>query len=99
MTSNRILNWQNCTNVRDLGGMETSNGSKTRWKAIVRGDHPDKLTADGWSALYEYGIRTIVSLRTHGLENDHPIVVPAHADIKVVAAEIEDVTDLEFREK
>lgn len=100
MTTNRILNWQGCSNVRDLGGLETTNGSKTRWGAIVRGDQPAKLTAKGWSALYEHGIRTIVSLRTHGLdEKDHPIVVPPYPEITVVSVEIEDVTNKEFVEK
>ena len=100
MTTNRILNWEGCTNVRDLGGMEASNGSKTRWGAVVRGDHPARLTDKGWSALYEHGIRTIVSLRTYGFdEKDHPIVIPPHSDIKVVSVEIEDVTNKDFVEK
>ena len=97
MTSIRILNWQGCNNVRDLGGMDASNGSKTRWGAIVRGDQPSKLTAEGWDALYEHGIRTIVSLRTHGLdEKDHPVVSTPYSDITVVSVEIEDITDKEF---
>ncbi len=100
MTTNRILNWQGCNNVRDLGGLNAFTGSKTRWGAIVRGDQPAKLTADGWSALYEHGIRTIVSLRTHGFdEKDHPIVVPPYPEINVVSVEIEDVTNKEFVEK
>ena len=100
MTTNRILNWQGCNNVRDLGGMDASNGYKTRWGAVVRGDQPARLTANGWSALYEHGIRTIVSLRTHGFdEKDHPIVTPPYSDIDVVSVEIEDVTNKEFVEK
>lgn len=97
MTTNRILNWQGCNNVRDLGGMKASNGCKTRWGAIVRGDQPVNLTAEGWDALYEHGIRTIISLRTYGLEEkDHPMVIPPHSDIHVASVEIEDVTDKEF---
>lgn len=100
MTSNRILNWQGCNNVRDLGGLDTSNGSKTRWGALVRGDQPAKLTSEGWNTLYKHGIRTIVSLRTHGFdEKDHPIVVPPYSDIQVISVEIEDVTNKEFVEK
>lgn len=80
--------------------MDASNGYKTRRGEVVRGDHPARLTAEGWSALYEHGIRTIVSLRTYGLnEKDHPIVVPPHPDIQVVSVEIEDVTNKEFVEK
>lgn len=100
MTTNRILNWQGCNNVRDLGGLPASNGSKTRWGAIVRGDQPAKLTENGWTALYEHGIRTIISLRTHGFdEKDHPIVVPPYRDIQVVSVEIEDITNKDFVEK
>lgn len=100
MTTNRILTWEGCNNVRDLGGMTASNGYKTRWRAVVRGDQPGKLTTEGWDALYKHGIRTIVSLRTHGFdEKNHPIVVPPHSDIHVVSVEIEDVTNKEFVEK
>jgi len=100
MIQNRVLTWEGCNNVRDLGGMDVSNGGKTRWGAIVRGDHPTRLTTDGWSALYEHGIRTIVSLRTYGFnEKDHPIVAPPYTDIHVVSVEIEDVTNKEFVEK
>jgi protein tyrosine/serine phosphatase len=100
MTTNRILNWEGCNNVRDLGGLNATNGYITHWGAVVRGDQPSRLTAGGWSALYEHGIRTIISLRTHGFdEKDHPIVVPPHSDIQVVSVEIEDVTNKEFVEK
>jgi len=97
MTTNRIINWEGCNNVRDLGGMNASNGSKTRWGAIVRGDHPAKLTEIGWASLYEHGIRTIISLRTHGLdEKDYLEVKPPYSDIETVKLDIEDVTDTEF---
>ena len=100
MTVNRVLTWEGCNNVRDLGGMDASDGTKTRWGAIVRGDQPSRLTENGWTALYEHGIRTIVSLRTHGFdEKDHPVVVPPQTDIQVVSVEIEDVTNKEFVEK
>jgi protein tyrosine/serine phosphatase len=100
MTQNRILTWEGCNNVRDLGGMDASNGYKTRWGVVVRGDQPSRLTENGWSALYEHGIRTIVSLRTHGFdEKDHPVVVPPYSDIDAVSVEIEDVTNEEFVEK
>jgi len=100
MTSDRILTWEGCNNVRDLGGMDASDGYKTRWGAVVRGDHPARLTTEGWDALYKHGIRTIVSLRTYGFdEKDHPVVVPPQSDIQVVSVEIEDVTNKDFVEK
>ena len=97
MTLNRVLTWDGCNNVRDLGGLNTSDGRKTRWGAVVRSDYPAKLTADGWSQLYEHGIRTIISLRTHGLvEADYLDTTPRLADITSIEAAIEDFTDAEF---
>ena len=97
MTSNRLLTWDGCNNVRDLGGLNTSDGRETRWGAVVRSDHPAKLTANGWSALYAHGIRTIISLRTHGLvEEDYLDTTPRLANITAIDAAIEDFTDAEF---
>ena len=97
MTLNRVLVWDGCINVRDLGGLNASNGYKTRWGAVVRSDHPAKLSEDGWSQLYEHGIRTIISLRTHGLvEKDYLDTTPRLAGITNIEAAIEDFTDAEF---
>jgi hypothetical protein len=61
--SDRHLEWGGCFNARDLGGLPTSDGRTTRWGAIVRSDHLDELTPDGWRAVQAYGIRTVVDLR------------------------------------
>lgn len=97
--TDRILPWQGCSNVRDLGGLRASDRRVTRWKAIVRSDTPARLTEAGWSALYAYGIRTIITLRTHGMTEDELDFTPPYANIATIQAEIEDVTDLEFRNK
>lgn len=100
MTSNRILTWEGCNNVRDLGGLDASDGTKTRWGAVVRGDHPAKLTESGWASLHEHGVCTIISLRTHGFdEKDYLEVKPPYSDIETLIVETEDVTDQEFVEK
>jgi protein-tyrosine phosphatase len=59
----RVLDWEGCFNVRDLGGLPTADGRVTRRGAVVRGDNPDGLTPAGWAALRAHGIRTIVDLR------------------------------------
>lgn len=92
----RILAWDGCHNVRDLGGLRTGDGRVTRWGAVVRSDNPAQLTAAGWSALYVHGIRTIISLRTHGLAEDELNITPPYPDIATVQASIEDFTDTEF---
>lgn len=59
----RSLTWDGCLNVRDLGGHPTEQGGLTRFRRIVRADSVRQLSTAGWSALVEYGIRTVVDLR------------------------------------
>jgi hypothetical protein len=99
MERNRQLNWDGCTNVRDLGGLRTRDGRTTRWGAIVRSDTPARLTEAGWSALYAYGIRTIISLRTIGMTEDELNFTPRQPDLVTVQAAIEDITDTAFRQQ
>jgi protein-tyrosine phosphatase len=73
----RQLAWDGCLNVRDLGGHATEGANVTKFGRVVRADSARRLTAAGWSALVEYGIRTIVDLRFHEeLEADPPFEVP-----------------------
>ena len=96
MTNERVLLWDGCTNVRDLGGLSTSDGRTTRWGAIIRSDTPARLTATGWSALYAYGVRTIITLRTDGLQEDELNFTLPYPDLVTVQVAIEDITDTEF---
>lgn len=92
----RVLNWEGCRNVRDLGGLRTADGRLTRWGAVVRSDTPARLTPAGWSALYAHGVRTIVTLRTEGMVEDELNVTAPQPDLTLVRVAIEDVTDREF---
>jgi protein-tyrosine phosphatase len=94
MAENRQLTWDGCTNARDLGGLKACDGHVTRWGAVVRSDHPARLTAEGWSALYAHGVRTIISLGTEGMVEDKPDIAPRPAGITTVSVNVEDVTDL-----
>ncbi|MBO2450932.1 tyrosine-protein phosphatase [Actinomadura barringtoniae] len=46
-----------------MGGLRTTDGRATRPAALVRSGMLDRLTAQGWSELLAYGVRTIVDLR------------------------------------
>ena len=95
----RMLTWDGCINVRDLGGLRTCDGRMTRFGAVVRSDTPARLTETGWSALYAYGIRTIITLSTDGLTEDELHFTPPYPDILTVQVAIEDITDAEFAQQ
>jgi len=64
MTQEQRLNWDACYNARDLGGYDTHVGAPTRWRSIVRADGLFRLTSEGMQSLVDYGIRTIIDLRS-----------------------------------
>lgn len=59
----RHLDWDGCFNVRDLGGLPVAGGGCIRSGALVRADTVEGLTARGWAALLDHGVRTVVDLR------------------------------------
>jgi protein-tyrosine phosphatase len=59
----RDLEWEGCDNVRDLGGLPTAGGGETVRGRIIRANNLDLLTRDGWQALWDYGVRTVIDLR------------------------------------
>lgn len=77
MLRSRDLLWDGLLNVRDLGGHPLDGGGETRFGRIVRADTVRRLSDDGWRALLDYGIRTIVDLRTDTeLQADPPAELP-----------------------
>jgi protein tyrosine/serine phosphatase len=59
----RVLDWEGCYNVRDLGGLTTGDGGRIRWGALIRSDIPTRLTEKGRKSLFQHGVRTLVDLR------------------------------------
>lgn len=94
MTDDRHLDWDGCFNVRDLGGLATANGHRIRRGAVVRGDRIDRLTAAGWAALVDHGVRTIVDLR-HPHERE-PDAAPRPEHLTTVEIALEDLDDTAF---
>jgi protein-tyrosine phosphatase len=68
----RALVWDGCCNIRDLGGLPTEDGRKTRFGVVVRADDVSLLSDAGWEALRAYGVRRIVDLR----HEDPPYATP-----------------------
>ena len=77
MQRSRDLVWDGLLNVRDLGGHPTEDGGETRFGSVVRADSVRHLTDEGWQALVDYGMKTVVDLRTkEELEADPPAELP-----------------------
>ncbi|HEX6291312.1 MAG TPA: tyrosine-protein phosphatase [Herpetosiphonaceae bacterium] len=94
MIPDRNLDWNACFNVRDLGGIRTGDGRRTRRGAVVRADSLNQLTAAGWAALKAHGIRTIIDLR-----NDHELgsdTAPRPNGLTTVHMPLDDIADTEF---
>ena len=73
----RELAWEGLLNARDLGGHPTADGGETKYGRVVRADSIRRLTDAGWQALLDYGVKTIIDLRTDAeLETDPPAELP-----------------------
>lgn len=65
------LELDGAANVRDVGGLATTDGRRTRPGALLRADNLQDLTAADVAALQAWGVRTVLDLR-------HPAEVEAH---------------------
>lgn len=59
----RKLNWPDCSNVRDLGGLPGAEG-EVQVGRLVRSDNLDQLTPAGLAAIEGYGVTRFVDLRS-----------------------------------
>ena len=59
----RAIAVEGASNVRDLGGYETSDGRQTRWRALFRAADIHALSPSAQSTLIDAGVRTVIDLR------------------------------------
>jgi hypothetical protein len=72
-TARRVIRWEGFINARDLGGLPTRDGRRTRFGAFIRSADPRFVTPDSWRAAYDAGLRTIVDLRNpNEIHPGHP---------------------------
>jgi protein-tyrosine phosphatase len=77
LTRDRVLVWDGCVNVRDLGGLPLEGGGETRFGVVVRADSIRGLTERGWQALLDHGVRSAIDLRADDeLAADPPAEAP-----------------------
>jgi protein-tyrosine phosphatase len=78
-TPERILRWDGCVNVRDLGGLPLTGGGETAHRVVVRADWLPGLSDAGRRALVGYGVSLVVDLRPDREHEDDgldPLPVP-----------------------
>lgn len=63
MPLTRRLDWPDCWNTRDLGGLPRQ-GGVTSPGVLVRSDSVGHLTEAGLEAMVAYGVATVIDLRT-----------------------------------
>jgi protein-tyrosine phosphatase len=75
----RVLRWDGCVNVRDLGGLPLAGGGETAYRVVVRADSLPGLTEAGRQALVDYRVSLVVDLRgeyeADGLAETVPVSV------------------------
>lgn len=90
----RHLNWDGCFNVRDLGGLPTAGGQRTRFGALVRADALDGLSESGWQALTRHGVRTVIDLRDD--DERRPDAAPGRQKVTTLRIPLDVSEDREF---
>lgn len=58
------LTMKNVWNIRDLGGYKTKDDKMTKMHAFIRSSNTDKLNENDIKKLKDYGISTVIDLRT-----------------------------------
>ena len=80
----RHLDLEGAYNIRDIGGYATSDGRSTRWQTMLRADSLHKLTPASKRALIEYGVRTVIDLRTTDELQQAPDVLSNSSDVSYI---------------
>jgi protein-tyrosine phosphatase len=86
--TSRRLDWPDCRNARDLGGLPRP-GGVTRSGVFVRSDCTTNLTPAGEEAMRAYGVRLVVDLRTEAelLRAPNPLsraAAPAYVNVPLI---------------
>jgi hypothetical protein len=92
----RHLEWPGCFNVRDLGGLPAAGGRRTAWGALVRADSLSRLNAEGWQALLDHGVRTVLDLRNSEERERGADVAPRPERITTVQVALDGLQDRSF---
>ncbi len=74
------LRFPGLLNARDLGGLATRDGVRTRAKSLLRTDDLWRLTPEGVESLLSYGVRSVIDLRWPRERETYPSVFQSGVD-------------------
>jgi hypothetical protein len=72
VSTGRAVDWDGFHNARDLGGLPTRGGRRTRRGAFYRSAMLQLVTPEGWRQAHRDGVRTVVDLRNDDEAGDPP---------------------------
>ncbi len=82
--STRQMVLEGAFNVRELGGLTTGAGLQTRTHQFLRADSLHALSPASRSRLLEYGLKTVIDLRTSQEVSQDPIPFADHENVRYV---------------
>lgn len=88
MGDRRDLAWAGSYNVRDLGGLPTTDGRTTRFGVVIRSESPAFFEPTAWAEVEAAGVRTCIDLRSSWEVDAGPYEPPP--PIERVAAPLEE---------
>jgi protein-tyrosine phosphatase len=72
----RLIPFERCFNFRDLGGYETGDGRRLRWRSLYRSMTPEFMTSADAEAARELNIGLVIDLRGPRFKTSGPIGEP-----------------------
>jgi protein-tyrosine phosphatase len=69
-------------NLRDLGDIPTSDGKTTKRGVFVRSGNLDKISVEGQQKLIDYGVKTIIDLRSEWECRNYPNVFAKSSHVR-----------------
>jgi len=69
----RVVSLQGGQNFRDMGGYPAADGRSVKWRTLFRSGSMHRLTAEDFATLQEFGIQTIVDLRSTNERTREPL--------------------------
>lgn len=91
MSATRDVTWDGFLNARDLGGLSTTDGGRTRPGAVIRSGTVAFVTDAGWRAAWQAGVRTVLDLREPA-ERDPGPAPPGMTRLQVPLDDLADTT-------